>query len=147
MPNLKYNLQLAKERLENTYLVISDRFLQAEKRNAENPSKWLEKEMQESFEATEAIRHFSESNEAYINFLEKWVNDLLRGRKLIENELLGIESAQRIQLHGIISEIRHQRGLSGVSKDQELLVVDQLKSLKRIQNEANTAKNKQQRSS
>lgn len=142
MSNLKHNLKLAKERLEKTYSVITDRFQQAEKRNSESPSKWLEKEMQESFEATEAIRHFSESNQAYVTFLEKWVNDLLKAHKLIENELLGIESAQRIQLHGIISEIRHQRGLTGVSKDQELLVIDQLKSVKKLHNGANKAKSK-----
>lgn len=142
MSDLKNNLRLSKARLESIYSVLTARFSIAEKKNAHEPSKWLEKEMSEMFEATEAIRHYDESVSQYVLFLEKWVNELLKANKLIERELSGIESAQRIQLHGIISEIRKQRGLKGVSKDQELLVVDQLKALKKIHNEANRAKNK-----
>ena len=140
MSNLKETLRLSKARLESIYSVLSGRFQQAEKKNEQEASKWLEKEMSEMFEATEAIRYHSEATENYIQFLEKWVNELLKGQKQIDYILLDIESKQRIQIYQDIAEIRRQRGLRGVSKDQENLVIEQLKSLKRT-HEAHTAKN------
>jgi hypothetical protein len=129
--HLKETLLSNKIRLVATFGMLKDKYAYLESKINKDSNEYAKKELQQTFEATEAIRLYSQSSDNYIAFLENYLSEQLKIVRDIEEGLSIIEVQSEFNHFKTIAELRNKLGKKGLSLDQIAIVKTLVQNIKK----------------